>query len=56
MSKKIGVVKQVDSLGRVVIPKDFRERMGLEGCVEIILTEEGVLIRSPKFKLVEIKN
>ena len=55
MGKKVGIVKEVDSLGRIVIPKDFRERMGLEGYVEIILTEEDVLIRSPQFKLVEIK-
>lgn len=33
MSKngKIGVIKEIDSVGRIVIPKELRERYGLNG-------------------------
>ena len=54
MQKSIGVIKEIDPLGRIVIPKDYRERLRLEGCVEILLTTDGVLIRNPDFELVEI--
>lgn len=56
MDKNIRVVKEIDSLGRIVIPKDFRERMMLEKSVEVILTTDGVLIRNPKYKLVQMKD
>ena len=52
MINAIGIIKGIDELGRIVIPKDFRERIGLEGEVEILLTEEGILVRSPKYRLV----
>ena len=53
MHKDVGIIKEIDTLGRIVIPKDFRERLMLEKSVEVLLTSEGVLIRSPKYKLVE---
>ena len=55
MKKIVGNVKEIDALGRIVIPKELRERFAIDGRVELVLTEEGVLIRSPKYKLVEIK-
>ena len=48
MGEKIGIIKEIDRVGRIVIPKDFRERMKLSNKVELVLTEEGLLIRKPK--------
>lgn len=52
MKKAVGVIKDIDHLGRVVIPKEFRDRLGLDKGVEIVLTREGVLIRNSKYELV----
>ena len=41
---KVGIIKEFDKLGRIVIPKDLRERFALDNKVEIIATKEGVLI------------
>ena len=49
----IGIVKEIDKIGRIVVPKEFRERLGLEDYVEMVLTSEGVLIRSSKYTLVK---
>ena len=49
----IGIIKFFDSLGRIVIPKEFRDRYGLEKDVEIIATKDGILLRSPDFILVK---
>lgn len=45
--KVVGVVRNVDQLGRVVVPKSMRKRFDInEGNpVEIVGTDEGVLIR-----------
>ena len=47
MTEKIGVLKEIDSLGRLVIPKEMRETLKLERNVELIVTKEGILIRNP---------
>ena len=49
---KVGIIKEIDKLGRIVIPKEFRERFGMEKEVEILVTEEGVLIRNSEYILV----
>ena len=41
---------KIDSQGRVVIPKEIRERKGLEGVLEVVETEEGVIIRPLRAK------
>ena len=46
MVNKVGVIKEIDKLGRIVIPKEMRERLGFERDVEVVMTEEGVLIRN----------
>ena len=51
----IGILKEFDKLGRIVIPKELRERYGFWGEVEIVATKDGVLIRSPHFVLTERK-
>lgn len=50
---KVGVIKELDNLGRIVIPKEMRTLFMLEKEVEIVVTEEGLLIRNPMYKLVE---
>ena len=51
---KIGVLKDVDKLGRIVIPKDLRDRYRLEGKVEVVQTKDGILIKNPEY--VPVKN
>lgn len=53
MKNKIGVIKDIDNLGRLVIPKEMRDTFKLDKSVELVVTEEGVLVRNPKYKLVE---
>ncbi len=44
---KIVILEEFDKLGRIVVPKDLRERYFMNGKVEIIATKDGVLIRNP---------
>jgi len=53
MKNKIGILKEIDRLGRIVIPKELRERFGLSDRVEVVATEEGILIRNQEYKLVK---
>ena len=48
---EIGIIKEFDKLGRIVIPKELRERYALTGAVEIIATENGILIKNPEYVL-----
>ncbi|MBQ9779108.1 MAG: hypothetical protein IJW22_09330 [Clostridia bacterium] len=48
-----GVIKEFDTLGRIVIPKELRKRFALEEQVEIVATVDGILLRSPKYYLVK---
>ena len=43
--KPIGFIKEVDKLGRLGIPKNIRERLELDGKVELIMTDDGLLVR-----------
>ena len=52
MTQRIGIIKEIDGLGRLVIPKEYRERLHLESEVEILLTSEGILIRNPEYEVV----
>ena len=52
MKAIIGIIKEVDKLGRIVIPKEFRDRFGLKESVELIPTELGIVLRSPEYRLV----
>ena len=53
MHNKIGIIKDVDNLGRIVIPKEMRELFQLKEEVELVVTEQGVLLRNPRYELVE---
>ena len=54
MKKDVGIIKEIDSLGRIVIPKEMRERLSLDKNVEVVMTADGVVIRNPEYKLVRI--
>ena len=54
MKATVGIVKEIDKLGRIVIPKEFRERYGLSENVEIIATDKGIVLRNPEYKLVRV--
>ena len=51
--KHIGFRKEIDHVGRIVIPKEIRDLFNLKDEVEILVTTEGVLLRNPKYILVE---
>ena len=53
MNKNIGVIKEIDKLGRLAIPKEFRERLNIGKEVEVLITANGVLIRNPEYVLVK---
>ena len=55
MKKDIGIKREVDSLGRVVIPKEIRKTYGLEKEVEIIATADGVLLRNPRYDILLVE-
>lgn len=52
--KSIGIVKEIDDLGRLQIPKDIRITLGLNKKVQLVVTQDGLLIKSEKYKLVPI--
>ena len=54
MKKDVGIIKEIDNLGRIVIPKEMRERLSLDKNVEVVMTLDGVVIRNPEYKLVRI--
>ena len=51
-----GIKKDVDNLGRICIPKEMRDMFNLNGTVELVMTESGILVRNPKYVLCEIAN
>ena len=53
METVVGIIKEIDKLGRIVIPKEFRDRFGLSDSVEIIGTKSGIVLRNPEYKLVK---
>ena len=55
MEKGIGIHKDFDALGRIVIPKEMRSLFRFEKTVEVVVVEEGVLLRNPAYELVKKK-
>ena len=53
VKNNVGIIKEIDNLGRIVIPKDYRERLNLGKRVEVVLTENGGLIRNVEYELVK---
>ena len=56
MNDKIGIIREFDNLGRLVIPKEMRVLFNFKKEVEIVVTENGVLLRNPKYKLVKTED
>ena len=56
MKNDIGIIKEIDNLGRMVIPKEYRDRFGFRGEVEVVATPDGVLLRTPEYKLVRVED
>ena len=54
MKAAVGIIKEIDKPGRIVIPKEFRERYGLTENVEITATEKGIVLRNSEYKLVRV--
>ena len=52
--EKLGVVKETDNLGRLQIPKEIRKRLGLGKNVELVVTQDGLLIKSNEYQLIRI--
>lgn len=48
MNQGFSFVREIDMLGRLVVPKDLRVKFGIDSVakVEIIATPEGVLLKS----------
>lgn len=53
---RVGIHKKIDNLGRVTIPKEYRDfyHLNEQDTVCLVDTKEGLLITNPKFKVVEI--
>ena len=56
VEKCVGIVKEIDKLDRIVIPKDFRDRLKLGKEVEVVLRKAGILIRSVEYELTKKEN
>ena len=54
--EKIGIIKEIDNLGRRQIPKEIRTRLGLVEKVELVVEKEGLLIKSVEYELVKANN
>ena len=53
----IGTQRKIDSLGRIVIPKEFRNFFSInsEDIVEIKMTTDGILIKKPEYEVRKIE-
>lgn len=51
--KAIGIMRKVDSLGRIVIPKEHRDFLGITkgDPLEIVVTTEGIWLRKPEYEV-----
>lgn len=49
----IGIVRKVDSLGRVTIPKELRRMFYLDkdSQIEILATDQGIFLRVPNIEI-----
>ena len=55
MNNEIGINKEIDNLGRLVIPKEMRKLFNFDDEVELVVTDKGILVRNPKYKLIKIE-
>ena len=50
---KIGIIKEIDTLGRICIPKEIRKLLNLNKDVELIVTPNGLLVRNNEYVLIK---
>ncbi len=50
---RIGISRRVDSLGRIVIPKEFRKsyHIDVDDEIEFIGTDQGILLKVPGIEI-----
>ncbi len=53
MKHSVGIIKEIDGMGRIVIPKEIRALFRFGDKVELVITEQGVLVRNPEYRLVK---
>jgi len=55
---RVGIIRKVDRLGRVTIPKEYRSFYHIEkdDRISIIDTPEGILLVNPKYQMIEIES
>ena len=53
--EEIGIIKEFDKLGRIVIPKDLSERYGFDKRVEMVATAQGILIKNSDYVLIKVE-
>ncbi len=51
--EKVGIKKEIDDLGRLHIPKEIRDGLGFGGIVQLVVTEEWLLVKSEEYKLIK---
>ena len=49
--EQVGILSEIDSLGRLHLPKKIRDLYALEREIELVLTDEGVFLRNPHYTL-----
>ncbi len=54
---EVGILRKIDELGRVTLPKEYRDFYHLDTgtTICILATTEGVLVTNPKYKVIEIQ-
>ena len=54
----IGIIRKVDNLGRIVIPKEIRKfyHINANDEIEIVTTPDGIILRKPEYEVRKIKS
>ena len=55
--KATGIVRRIDDLGRVVIPKEIRKfyHINTNDEIEIVTTPDGIILRKPEYEVRKIE-
>ena len=53
----IGIIRKVDNLGRIVIPKEIRKfyHINANDEIEIVTTPDGIILRKPEYEVRKIE-
>lgn len=49
--EKTGIIKEIDNLGRLQIPKEIRTRLELVEKVELVVEKDGLLIKKHRVRV-----